>query len=984
MKTPEEKIQFKNHFFKLGQGRVMPLSDAKFWLVFWTAPHGISDIFDLLTPYDIQTVRDQNLPNFLLLVRILSTKVVELANDLTPKHHAQLINCLRFLARVLPFTFELPNYSAFIEPRLFWSSRFDPLDFSLPNNTPAMATLASGLSTEGPELLAYKLTTSLVELLFVKDFTVGKESTLWEPGIGGPGKPQTPEPIFDANRTEVLRLILVLMSFSFYQKPSEVIHEGSRFATLLVTTLPRTLFVNLVCSLLNIACRSARKQKGDSGLETTDLSFLELRYTCVKLSMQLLASMFVYPMPTKKNVMFLQEHNLSDTKKPVNMVRLFFGKLSKESELSFIGSHLLGLVRVTAPQNNNDQRRAWSKARASPLALEAIIILWELLQCNKQLRSSFADRIIPKLVPTLLYYVFAFHDVALHSNLVKVSAYFLLYISSQENWVEYLVLPMPESSIEILPAEFRVKGFTSTRDFLVIQTCQILSVLTPVSGTRYSNLPTDLQNFLLPTLVEILYNVIPVVNEEVMATDDSTKSMSNINPSGGLSYQACISLTQVLVQFLSKQFILEAPRNAEMLALILRAVCCAATKYPTASRMLLFSFFKNEKTYDTMWNIIYSLENEYFSGESLKLLNVQEDDENADNDTESLSRWTETPKLGMFDNTKSPDQFSIDSPNLGESNMNDFKSSLNSSVASLVLDKSDTNDEEERELEVALRPQPPAGMSDKAKEKFPQETPINRSWGGNDALRIIVTVLIPHLKELLGDISLKQDQIKLDNFLIVKQIEHSNFEEVVQKHKSQLNYDFLPHSPVDKLLFSWSHLSLGWYTSVLYEEVLNSTENMQAFMGSESSFMKGVSSSLAVFSKFASSWTGLGGATATDVPEDATKEYVVQGLSLVNVWKGTNLKLFRSKLENDKLGNAFGLKFGSNAGVGDLTNSLVRRFSDFRTNSRASVGSINSVPSTLEDVPEGLRLSKRNSVSSLHTLNTLNRSRSNTPRNSIS
>lgn len=992
MKSPEEKIQFKNHFFKLGQGRIIPQSDFAYWLVFWTAPREVADIFDLLTPYDVQTVRDQNLPNFLLLIYVVSARIVDFAHDYNSRKHLELLNCLRVLAKTVPFLYELPNYADEIEPHLFYSKHFNPLNV-LPLSTKlGLNGLDTSSTPSGTSVIAVLLINSLVRLLFTADFTVDLENSddqlkisLWEPGIGSAARYQPPNPIHDSNRVEVLRTLLSLISVSFYEKPTDVISQGSRFLTLLVTSLPKTDLISMVCSLFNITCRSARKA-GESGLVYDNTLLSELRYLCVSFSAQLLTSMLVYPIPSLDTTNFLLEHKLISTSKPMNVVRIFFGKLSKDSELMFMASHLLNILKF--PFYSQDANKAkGAKVQPSPWALEASIILWELLQCNKNFRSAISERLVLKLAPYLLYHVFAFYDMPQYSNVVKVSAYFLFYLSTEEAWSQALILPMSDAVVEAFPAEFRPPQFMSTRDFLILQICIILGAVVPAGQAKLS---PHLQTFLVPTLVDILYNLIPVINESVEVTNDSAKRMANINPYGGLSYLACNAITQLLVKFSTKAYLLEAPRNAEMLALILRSLCSAATKYPAPSRMLLFTFMKNEKIYDSIWSVIYSLGNEYFYGENMKLMNVQEDDENGE-----LNEFSQF-QAGMYQVPPmlSPDQHSINSVTTTEDHFPGFKDSVNNSLTnsmvSILAEESEEDEgDDEKALDEALRPAPPTGMSLKAREKLPLESTLSQTWGGNDALRIIITILIPHIKMQLEDLWSGKDGKSLDNFFIVKQIENSGLKEIIDLNKVQINYDFLPSTPVHKLPFKWSHLSLGWYVSTLYWDVYSGLDTIQNFVKTSKTLINNISSSIAVLSKFASSWSGLGGGSAPTDPEDQIAvDYVTRGLSMINLWEQTNVKLFKIKSnDNDKFFNAFGLKFGSahapNGGVNDITNSLARRFSDFRMNSRSSISTASSVPPTIDEM-ELPRLCKRNSVSSLHSLNTLNRSRSNTPRNSFS
>lgn len=997
MKTAEEKIQFKNHFFKLGQGRVIPQSDLQYWQVFWTAPKESSEIYDLLTSADVQTVRDQNLPNFLLLVRVLCVKVVELSKSLTPRRHYELRNCLRLLTKLLPYVFELPNFALEIESRLFWDTHFNPLDLLSVNFAPTVKA-ESDLPNSAP--LAVGVITSLVRLLFTQSFTIGSNCpgapaslTLWEPGIGAVGKYEQPNPVDDCNRTEVLRLLLTFISTSFYLPPSRVISQGSKFLTILVAALPKKELFNLLCSLINIFCRSARSSISESGLAYESLVLAELRHICVTYSVQLLAAMLVYPLPAQEHTQFLSKYKVT-TQKPYNMVRLLFGKLSKDGEIKFLVAHLFNILKFPVNLNYetdpNKRAKTGKHGQPSLWALEGTVILWELLQCNKAFRESVGERLVPKLVPNLLYHIFAFHDNNHYANLVKITSYFLLYISAHEVWVTALVLHATEGSIENFPPEFRMNGTGSTRDFLIVQICQILHTLIS-SGTRLSAEAARLQSFLLPTLMEVLYNIIPAVDDSIQGTNDSSKGMANTNPSGGLSHLACNAITQLLIRFSSRQFLLEGPNNAPMLALILRALCSAATKSPQGSRMLLYSFLKHEKSYDQIWNVIYSLNSEYFSFETLKLMNVNEEDEE---EAQELGANTPEPEMGnlsrynLLENTpqlNQSDLFPLASVNDNEDPATTgFGDSMNHSVGSLTHDEAkDEIEEEQKALEAALRPCPPTGMSQKAREKLPRDSPLNRSWGGNDALKVIITVLIPCLKASLKEIWSKREECNFDNFFIVTQIEHSHFEKVILENKAQLNYDFLPDTPVEKLLFSWSHISLGWYASTLYWNVFNAPENVKLFVGTNKTLMKNISSSIAVLSKFASSWSGLTSATSNGAETQEVIDFVEKCLNSTNVWVPTNVKLFKVKGgDNDKFFNPFNLKFGNsvlNAG-GDIANSLARRFSDFRMNSRSSISSVNLFGDDI-DPP---RLSKRNSVSSLHSLNTLNRSRSNTPRNSIS
>ncbi|KAM9926524.1 hypothetical protein OXX59_003162 [Metschnikowia pulcherrima] len=1013
MKTPEEKIQFKNHFFKLGQGRLIPATDDRFYSVFWTSPRDATDIFDLLTAYDVQTVRDQNLPNMLVLIQVLIQKLSAFARGPPKKNHQEILNCVRFLAKLLPYLFELPQYHSDIEQRFFLKPNFDPIRFST-GGAPSLSVHARGSSDDSA--LGVSLVFSLVKLLFVPNFTVDAKAAradgslcLWEPGLASSASYQPPDAIFDSHRSDILRLLLVLVSTTFYERVPNVVIRGSVFTTLLVVAVSKQDFLSLICSLTNLVCRSGRASKGDSGLEQDHASLVQSRLVCSALASQLLASMLVYAMPGRQYTSFLAENKLVETK-PSNRVRAFFARLTKETDLAFLATHLLGVIRAPLVPLENSQKQKTYRRTPSPSALSALIMIWEIIHCNVQFGKLVAGRFAVQLVPCVLYHVFAFYDVPQHAPSVKVAAHFLLYLSSQHAIMKPLLSPMSDSLMEAFPPEFRVQGPISARDFVTIHACQILVALTANSSANKTPAAADMQKSILPALVECLYNMIPCTNPTLIGTDSVVKGLANSNPAGGLSYAACMSINQVLLLFASKDFLTKSPGNAEMLAFLLRALCAAATKTPSASRMLLLSFIEEEAMYNNIWNTIHALDKHYFCGKTSQLLSVQEIEEEAEGH--------EIDKLGVIgesggnvnspnpdaahanmpasnnnnnnNNNDSADQVSIDSECSDETEPNSPNPTYNADGAdgNNSLENS-INEIEEREVEEALRPKPPAGMSKIAREKMSRDTPISVSWGGNEALETILIFLIPKLKEKLGDSwSCRRGSIQ-DQFRIVKMIENCNFAAEIKQHREKLHYDFWPDTPIPKLTVPWNYLSLGWYVSMLARDIFSGTESVRIFMGANRSLVGNISSSLAMFGKLATSWSGISGTKPVPARQDAAiTEYVDANTSLTNVWAHTSVKLFRMRKPDEDRGlQAFGMRFGSvgsATSVNDITNSLVKRFSDFRGNNRSSVSSAGSGYHNIDEIPEGARLSKRNSVSSLHSLNTLNRARSNTPRNSMS
>ncbi|KAK6466003.1 protein putatively [Scheffersomyces coipomensis] len=950
MKSAEEKQRYKSHFFKLGQGRIIAADRTDFWDTLWKDPQNSDDIFELLTPFDIKTIRDQNRANFLTFIYVLCEKIVEFSNQegfpSSQLQIIQLLTCTRFLTKIIPFLYELPEYEKEIETEIFWNVEFNALKFINGVKDSSYITPANK-----DEIIAVKISRALVKLLFIRGFTLDRDQTidLWEPGIGGASKYNSPNLIIDSNRTDILKLILTFCSYSLYQSTAHIVSSGSKFLTLFVTCVPRIELLTLVCSLTNLVCRSSRSSSDENVLVFVNNSQLtEMRHLCVTYSVELLTMMTVYPLPSSDNTKFLVANSLISSSKPYNTVRLYLGKLHKEKELIFLGSCLTNIVKhplyvIKEPDFN--LIKSTSTNPPSLWATETIMLIWELIQCNKNFKSSLGQRFIPEIMISCVFNVISYHNIPSHKDLVRISSYFMLYISSDPELIQKIFEPIDLKFYESLPVNFRTNPIPiTTRDFIVTHICNFLTNLNLSNNGGHN----DISNLLLTTHVEILYNLIEQVspNEELPHPNDNEKKLYNPNPRGGLSYSSCSAITSLITKLSTKPFLSEKKTHPELLAFLIRAVCTAIIKYPKPSRMLLFSILKNEKVYDQVWTTVYGFSNDYYNGNTLNIIDDKE--EEIVDFTDSEPELSRTPS---FTN---------------------------------VANVGNVDDAELEDVSSALRSRPPTGMSERAKEKLPMESPLSRTWGGNDALRIILTIIIPHLKVVLKEIWSSREGSSIDSFVLVKHIEETNFDDLINSHKGQINFDFLPDTPLEALKFNWSHISLGWYMSLLYSTVYNSIDSVRIYTGNNSKIMKNISSSIASVSKITSYFM------RQDTSEQNTEvnEWVSNALTPINQWSQTSVTLF--KIENSNNEGIFGRLSGTHAvpgtpgGVNDMANHLVRRLSDFRINnsSRTSISSGLSTP--IEEQEAMFSRTSRNSVTSLHSLNTLNRSRSNTPRNSIS
>lgn len=963
MKSSEERIQFKRDFLSLGQGRIIPLQDVKFWSRFWKLPTKGQNIFELLSLEDVKNVRYQNVANYITFVQVLSLKIIEIAEleFLTNNDITLLLNCIRFLIKVLPPILELNDYADGIGFEIFWNSNFDVAEYFKLKEVELLDSEEDVnrcvLSDAVKVTLAFRLMMALVDLLYTKGFTLntkekgGVSLSVWEPGLGYAGKARAPNLIVDSNRMEVLKLIITLCSDGFYCAPSTIVSKGSRFLTVLVSLTPKMKLLTLVSSLLNLTCRSSKGSE-ENVLYYDNINLTETRHLCVTYAFSLLTMMVVYPIPSETGISGCKLHN---------MARGYLGKVHKELELLFIAASLMDILLspLLVKDSESGSFTFGKNNQPSIWATNTVFFIWELIQCNKHFKDIISKNHMLQLMVILLYYIFEFKTSDNQKNLVRVCAYLFLYLSSQLNMLGTLFHPIPLKLYDSLPSSYKLAiSPVTTRDFLVSQLCSLLLNSYPIQPPTYSFRP--LPKLLLNTLIESLYNlIIPVSDQELKVHNNPSKKLNNPNSRGGLSYQASSLITQLISRFSSKSFLLEKSYHLNVVALLIRAVCIAVVKYPHPSRMLLFSILKNERVYDNLWSTIFNIQEYSVRGDSISRIDE-----------------TETNERVIFADQTNGDTITQLQP--------------------IPILPRNTNDEssiisENESVESSLRPQPPPGMSDKARDKQRKDKPIGQIWSGKDALAIILTLIIPHLKRVLNTLWTGTRGASVDSFELVQKIENSDFSTMVEENRHQLKYELLPEAPLEQLKFEWSLLSLGWYLSLLYSEIYNASSQVKTYVGNNNGLIKNFSTSLATVSKITSSWTTF---LKQEQPGKQLDEFTVQwvenGLTDVNTWQGTDIKLFDvSSASKDGFFASFNKFSGTTSQAVPNTpgglNDMMRRFSDFNINWMSS-SPVSSVLSTPIEEQESYftRRPGRNSVTSLHSLNKLNRIRSNTPRNSFS
>ena len=256
MGASNSKLVFASAIKTLLECRNMDQLDDSFWNQFWAFSIPLEEIFNMLSAQDIRALRDdtgqeklfflvQKIAHYIehfFLVTMTRPDNVQNATDSTWKDSfKQVLNCVRLLTRILPFCFEDPQLADKISRLLCIPSTED------------------GDNEQRP----WKgFTIAMIDLLFIPGLTLPIQFIerskifyiVWEDGIGSEHPIESYQEI-QLNRHDILRLILVMMSYQMYLPAKGQPSSMNPFAFILTTTLPEPVTLALLCSLLNMVVK---------------------------------------------------------------------------------------------------------------------------------------------------------------------------------------------------------------------------------------------------------------------------------------------------------------------------------------------------------------------------------------------------------------------------------------------------------------------------------------------------------------------------------------------------------------------------------------------------------------------------------------------------------------------------------------------------------------------------------------------------------
>lgn len=705
------------------------------------------------------------------------------------------MNCIRLLTRVIPYVHEKkdsdPEFDEWNE-KFFWGKRrvrkhrpHAPVAESqqqpLTNDDPAFDEQefeknAAQFYEEKP--LAEQLIDTAFKLMFYPGFTVpdtGNKSSyfIWEAGVGCSVSPPSANK-YDNNRVEILRFVLALCSDCLYTSSSLLPEEGSRFLTYITTQTDRRVAMAIFCSLLNTTMNYSPKWAVpyDHVLGAHGTNVL------ITYSLQLLETLLTYPVPENATIYY---------KSSKNVFRHLCSKVHKPEDLKFVVDSFIKVL--SQPVNSSFSYLPGSHQEVS-WSTELIMLVWDLLQCNKKFKSYMiaSDRMHEYLI-ILLYFI---REKAVDTskwNLVRLCSYELLYITADPAFAKLLSRKFSNQSIQ--SNIIQIPSFNGTfSDYLIVQLSKAIT-------EKSSNI-----NFMTSVFLNCIYNISPYTQM--------------------ISYQAASALVHLCASISNPQFLFSQKSNHVLLETVLKSINMMIECNYTTNRNLIFLIMKNEHVFvaiqklSTEHNIERLIVSSSKGGSDVKISSSyaalqpeenfvigddSEDEEENDDDglRKKEAALDSSMTLESIESKRNPELSIIAHSGTNSSTKKDKGKGVSGKYASGVTS--------------------PTLSSGPTTTEFFNQGPFTptlewtSSWLPSLPLYTILST-IKHLKEIIPYFASQEPhslESKLDPGKVIESISRvKSIPGVTFYTKDTLPAEFVPVN------FVWTNNSLGWYESILW------------------------------------------------------------------------------------------------------------------------------------------------------------------------
>ncbi|CCA69579.1 hypothetical protein PIIN_03518 [Serendipita indica DSM 11827] len=647
----------------------IPLSDENYWLQYTTLFDTAGEAFTLINPSDIYRSLLHRPENVATLLTYLITKLSSLLGDHTFPASApsissslnplnslpinlggntdrnptkQVLNCIRVISRILPVIFglEVPGW----EESLMWKQRtvvipppsagggygqrldeapqfvIDDEEEEEESGSTQIASQPASTAEPTTQIqpsLAEQLINTLIDLLFCCGFTLPEKTrmdhhkfqyVIWEKGVGSsltPSATSREQSYLDSNRTEVLRLLLILLSKQIYLSPSAIAHTPALYTKYLVQKVPRKTVLTLLCSLLNTVVNSSTTRPQGTATSAFSAGIAGVGKGLTKGLNQLPYTQALIGEDTKEALVSIASQVLivtldyqsngtltnsvgastgearSPPEDPAstqpsakrNHFRYFLSKIHKPADFNYL---LEGIVAILSEEIGRAASIigmglgalqtvgvANSPAPSARLAEEVVILLWQLLEINNKFQKYVinGDRAVD-VMAALLCLLMEFKDNSKSHGICRALSYMVQSLTADPSFGPQL------SSVTIkipVPAKWNIIG-TAT-DFFV---SSIYSIISP-AGVPKGQPPGQFSSA-YPALVISIANCAPCFKN--------------------LSTNASNKLVQLITAFSDPRMLLAEEGNPRLVYFMLDALNSVLYRNPSHNPHLLYSIVR--------------------------------------------------------------------------------------------------------------------------------------------------------------------------------------------------------------------------------------------------------------------------------------------------------------------------------------------------------------------------------------------------------
>ncbi|KAN0141309.1 High-temperature-induced dauer-formation domain containing protein [Lactarius tabidus] len=848
----EAKLAFRSQpsgIAKLASTRNLAESDL-YWDQYTVLFDSASDVFSLITPQDIRRALVEAPENVATLIRVITSRLFNLVSDHTfpsvPTTYVtsfasslikggaternttkEVLNCLRVLQRVLPVIFELESETSLFEKEVLWKK--DVIDGQSPREvteqtpqfviedddddgevgSPTVDPLPKPPQTQSTTLpsLAEKLFSCLIDLLFCCGFTLPSKLqvdhykinyVIWERGVGSTAD-LGPTQAYDANKTEVLRLLLVLLSRQIYTPPSSLFTTPSLYTLQFVQHTQRRDVLTILCSLLNTAMNASQSSNatmigGVAGrLPYNHLVFKgeDPRVSLVSLCLQVLCALLDFQGGSARDITTgSDELQAYAPALKTNAFRYFLAKVHRTADFTFVTDGVLGILEQQMASINN---MLPGSRRSVPYVVETIILFWKMIELNKKFRSYLLeqDKSMDVLVYLLCYFL-EVKDKPEQHGLCRALSYIIQTLSAEHAFGLRLTFPVKSAHI---PAKWNVGG--AAADFMINAVYLIIATTSGSLSAMY------------PALVIALSNSAPYF-----------KSL-NVN--------SATRLLQLLGSFATPTFLLADEGHPRLLFFMLEIFNSIIAHHPSENPNVIYALLRAHRTFEDLGTFTLA------SGlRDVRRMQRAKEEQSRAADTKGKSRAEEE----VFDQPHEEKQRMLERENsLGISSR---EQSVDSLTEVRVIPRDSPQLEETAVTQPLVSPNIdqatpsnfPSAVSEKARGKMPERRSISLDTD-NSLDRVTATAVgrngfVPTQEWVTS----WQQGLPLDPVMLMISELMPKLQDLQASHKpnsSAAILDYLGHISLKQILpsspplnprrFIWSESSLVWLSSLIWGEI---------------------------------------------------------------------------------------------------------------------------------------------------------------------